>query len=326
MRRRFNKKQTLRILSGVLTVTLMISIASLAVVYFTLPSVREMLSDFVPVQLQTLNVRPPAPVQEVNEAETTSGSTSPSFPAAPTTKSVTTPTSGMLSYLLTRFGGTSTDIRTCSLLNRPIAQPQNALEWKSAFDRFASGTNAEDPLLESMLLPAGYFVRIPAVRQVLETMRDALETGDHRFLDQPTFPPALSQASAQTIRFQEPLSRLSARAYHLATLTRAVQMNPDLGNDTRTANLCTLITAAAQNDMNGRPGLSIDDEKQALLSYLAAVGFSPTQLNFDPNLGSQISVVMTERQVSLSTPWLTRAMGAPFYVVALRVLLPSTTP
>ncbi|RYG55664.1 hypothetical protein EON80_30360 [bacterium] len=199
--------------------------------------------------------------------------------------------------------------------------PRSSQEWKSAFDQLAAGTITDDPVLESMILPAGYFVRIPAVRQVLETMRDALETGDHRFLDQPSFPPALSQASAQTIRYREALSRISARAYHLTTLARAVQMNPDLANDTRTANLCNLITTAAQNDIGARPALSVTDENQALLTYFAAVGFSPTQLNFDPDAGVEMSALLTERQVSLSAPWITKAMGTPLYLVAMRVTL-----
>jgi hypothetical protein len=326
VRKRFNKKRVLRILSVVLTVTLMISVASLAVVYMTLPSVRDIVSSFasdvIPLRLRT-QMRPIAEVPEL--AETVSGTTS-AEPPAPTPQIKNIAPNGMLTYLLKRFSPQSAEIRTCTLLSRPSVTPHSAQEWKSAFDQLASGTITADPVLESMIMPAGFFVRIPAVRQVLETMRDALETGDHRFLDQPTFPPALSQASAQTIRYREALSRISARAYHLTTLARAVQMNPDLANDTRTANLCNLITTAAQNDMGARPSLSVNDEKMALLSYFASVGFSPTQVGFDPNAGVEMSALLTERQVSLSAPWLTSAMGTPLYLVAMRVtLLPTIT-
>lgn len=314
---RFRKRKIFQILAGVLSVVLVISFAALSVVYITLPAVRSMVNDFVPIR--PLPQRSPNPGY-AHDLQASRGPASVEAVAAPRIQ-----VPPMLEYLLSRFSsGVDNEIRTCQLLANPTATPKSSMEWRAALDRFATGDDRDDPLLESVLIPAGFFARLPAVRTVLTAMRDALNTGDPRFLDQPDFPSRLSAASLQVIRSQDVLSRLSGRAYHLVTLVRAVQMNPSLVNDTQTIALCNSIANAARADMRGVQDSGIQDERARILDFLAAAGLSPAQVGFDPNVSLHISAVATERQVSLSTPWLTRMMGIPFYVVALRAMLPAT--
>ena len=312
---RFQKRKVFQILAGVLGVVFVISFAALSVVYITLPAVRAMVNDFVPIRLARTST--PIVYEEASRG--------PASPARPTPRPRPQASMAMLDYLLRRFGGgTDNEVRTCQLLANPAAVPATSMEWRAAFERFAKGEYRDDPVLESMLVPAGYFVRIPAVREALGTMRDALETGDTRFLDQPAFPGQLSAASSQFIRLQDVMSRLSGRAYHLMTLAKAAQLKPSLATDVRTTNFCTSIVNAARADMRGAAMQPLQDEKQNLLDYLAAAGIDPDELAFDPNLSHEISAITTERQVSLSTPWMTRMMGTPFYIVALSAMLPSS--
>ncbi len=316
----FRRKRVFKILSFVLGVCALVTVVTLAIVYFSFPSADDLTSGIAGVAppQAVLTPAPPANPENPSPAPAARAPAS-SAPIRPTA------TDAMLSYLITRYVDTgATEIRVCDTLAGPAASPRTSLDWRAAFNDFASRQNRRDPVIESILVPVGYFVRLPNVAVVLQRMQDTLETGDRVFLDQPDFPRLLSLASSEVIRSRTILAQLSQRGYDLYTLARVVQMNPDLANDARTLNLCALITNAANRDMLGQASLPVSDEKQYVLNYLADIGVSPTQVRYDFNLLNEVSAVLTERQVSLSSPWLNRTMGTPFFVVALGEALPAS--
>jgi hypothetical protein len=327
---RIKSRRMLRVLTVLAGVTFLMLLAISTILLFELAS-PTVFRD----RVQTAQTRPePAstpdlPMEDRQPSPGGATNTPSSTPeATPGDQSVTaypvdTASDPVLFYLIERYiQREATEVRVCFNLNRiPTRPPANPSELRGMLSAFAVRNTPNDPYVESLLPPVGYFVRLPSVNAAIQRILAFRTTGDATYVEAPVFPSQLALAAAETVRNRPILDRMAQRSYHLFVLTRAVQIQPLLANDARTLELCDAIAGAIERDfLVVNPDLQNTDtqllnEKAALLRYLGDVGLAPNQVGYDFNLTNQVRASINGERIELSIPWMQRTFGTGFKIV-----------
>jgi hypothetical protein len=166
-------------------------------------------------------------------------------------------------------------------------------------------TSQPDPFAEAILAPLGAILQIPSVASVATEIRDAQETGDTSFLRQTQFYSAVAFAAADAYSNRSLIDRVSDHAYHLSVIARIAATIPGSGSDPALQDLCTAVEARTLT-----PALATRDdetlERATLLQLIGAMGLTPQQAGFDPDLATRISIQLTPTQLTLTSPWMTQ--------------------
>jgi|GEM_PF-4830327 len=166
-----------------------------------------------------------------------------------------------------------------------------------------------NPFTESLLAPLATLLQIPNVASVVSQIRDAQDSQDTSLLRRAQFYSTVALAASDVYNNKNLIDRVSDHAYHLSVISRIAATIPGAGSDPALQDLCTAVearalaplTVTAQDEAN---------ERAILLQLIGAMGLTPQQAGFDPNLSTQISVQLTPTQVSLASPWMDLLYGS----------------
>jgi hypothetical protein len=207
-------------------------------------------------------------------------------------------------YFVSRYlESADTRVHVCENLTSLHGEPIiNFDQFGQALMQAARGETRDNPYVESIMAPLGYALRRPAVRELIEQVQRAKDTGDESFIEKAEFYSQLALATAQMWASKSEIERISQHAYHLYVISRVVNQKPDMAGDTDTIALCDAIQSSITNPP---PTTSdVNAEKAALLRFLARAGLSPEQVEYDPNLPTTIGVEASTKQIALHIPWL----------------------
>ncbi len=308
------RRKHARVIGVGLSVALLLLAAFTFIVLKSLPSMAELRSSYFssrlhkPVAAETVS----ATTQTAPATSVTNAGSTPSVVTMPTATPTPSPNQRTLADFVTeRFidRGDRTLNVCSSLVNMPSqAAPFDLATLDQAMNIEIGGTTI-NPFAESVLAPLGAILQIPTAAEVVTQIRDAQDSGDTSVLRQAQFYSTVAFAASDIYSNKSTIDRVSDHAYHLSVISRIAATIPGAGSDPALQDLCEAAEARALTPSTA----TADDEsneRATLLQLIGAMGLTPQQAGFDPNLSTQISVQVTPTQVSLASPWMTLLYGS----------------
>ncbi len=267
-------------------------------------------------KMMTRKPAPPSVVQTLHPSETPAlseatpqGTPDPQQLAAKIDEVAKAKQAAINDYFMNRYlDGQSPEVDVCNHLKYA---PDPTLEDKSIFGetlyQVAVREKPGDPYLEGFLAPVSYAVGRPKMKELIQTVRGATDSGDQGILKKAAFYSQVALAAADLLSNRAEIERISDHAYDLLILTRALKANPRMIDDPASRDLCERIQAR----INIKPEGSTDEEKAELSQFLERAGVTPAQVDFDPKYRSKITIESGKNGIRLRIPWMEKYLGAP---------------
>lgn len=174
----------------------------------------------------------------------------------------------------------------------------SAKEFGRQLERSLLGESPPSAAIEAIMLPVEYSLKNEAIRELVNTAKEAADRGDSGFLKKAHFYAMAAQATASLLNSRDELETISANAYRLYALSRATTLKPDLLQDPDLSDLCrgferSIVDGLAQDT-------AIDRDRLARL--LQRHEITNESIGYDPDAATGIRV--GRNGFSLELPWL----------------------
>lgn len=298
-----------------LSVGVLLFAAVIIIILKSLPSTSELRMHYFSARLhKPIAVAPAAPTVPftggvANDPQTVSGATSAPAPAPPPAPTAAPVTTTLADYAADRFVGQGDrTLNVCDeLQNLSALAPIDRASFTQAIQQQVNGT--DNPFANAALAPLAALLQIPNVGSVVAQIRDAQDESDPGLVHQAQFYTTVALAASDVYSNRATLDAVSDHAYHLSVMARLASYVPASANDSTFQNLCDAVearvitpgTTAAQDNAA---------EKSALVQLIGAAGLTPSQVGFDPQMNTHLSVGITPEAVTVSSPWMNQMFGS----------------
>jgi hypothetical protein len=288
--------------------------ALLVILFIQLPSVGDIHAQLARIEKPVAIVPPPIstgarPLSEMDQGPTPVPS--PSADLTPAKQNT------IIQFFVNRYVQDTGDmVRICeNLSGQGDPPPRDAQAFTNLLVQAANGEVRDNPYLDSALAPLGAALRRPTVSVLVNEVLDARAAGNESTIDKMAFYSELASAAAEIFTAKQDLERIAQQAYHLNVISRAVNLQPQLATDQATLQLCDTIQASINNPRQTGPISEtrrldeLNNEKTAVLRFLAYAGLAPEQVGYDPNLNNTIRIEASPSQLALHVPWFEKVYG-----------------
>lgn len=190
--------------------------------------------------------------------------------------------------------------RVCENLESPIQPFQNVDEFGSQIEMALLGEARPSPSAEAVMLPIAYTLKNEAVRELVDTAKSAADRGETGFLQKAQFYAQAARATASVLSSQAEFESISADAYLLYTLSRAVALKPSILEDADLADFCRGIERSAIYGL----ARDTDFDRGRMQRLLSRHDITNAAVGYDPQISMRLSIVNSKGGLQIKMPWL----------------------
>jgi hypothetical protein len=160
---------------------------------------------------------------------------------------------------------------------------------------------AKDPALIELLAPIRHFLQQPKMRQLVEQIVMAAQSGQASSLvEKAGFYASLYGVYQEMLEQKPAAERLMDRGYHLMMLARAVKKNPSLVSDSGLRDYCERTEQA----LNSGDEMNWSAEQTEFQNLLAALHVDPQDIGYNPKYKSKIQVEQSAKGMHFHGGWM----------------------
>lgn len=192
--------------------------------------------------------------------------------------------------------------RVCENLATPSPPFKNAEEFGKQIERSLLGESRPSAAVEAIMLPVEYMFKNESVRELIKAAREASMNEKTGFMQKAQFYALTAQVTTSILSSRDELEKVSAKAYELFALSRAVALKPKILEDPDLGDLCSrferaVIDGISQNEK---------DDRENMLRMFERHGISMAAIGYDPKAPTGLRLVQDGSSLQIKLPWLDR--------------------